>query len=272
MSKRAPSSLSGFTVIETMLFLAVSGALLAGIIFATGTSINTQRYRDATESFKALLQKQYSEVDNVQNSEPANRSCNTQAMVTPGSTVRGQGNCIVAGKFITIHTGAVTTYQVLAYEVSPPTSGVNDITALQSNYRLNIVKTAVETTTLEWDSQIAWATAGNTADHKTSGARSIGILIVRSPVSGKTYTFTSNSVPTTAQIQATTSAPSYLSAMIQPGTVVPGQAARTICLSSGGLTTTPRNAIYIAPYASGASSIEVRSNDTSAKLGAAERC
>ena len=56
--------------------------------------------------------------------------------------------------------------------------------------------------------------------------------------------------------------------MIQAGQVVPGQAARTICLDSAGLTAIPNNALYIAPFASSASAIEVRSNGVSKDLEA----
>src|SRR5690606_33385624 len=141
--------------------LAVSGALLAGIVFAVSGSINVQRYRDSTESCKSLLQQQYSEVDNVQNPQAANRTCNSQAMVTRGGSTRGRSGCIVIGKYLTITDGTIAIHKVLAYEVSAPTAGANDITAMQNNYRINIVKTGIETKSLQWNANIAWATAGN---------------------------------------------------------------------------------------------------------------
>ena len=41
----------GFTIIEVMLFLAVSGVLAAGILATVGGTIGAQRYRDAVDSF-----------------------------------------------------------------------------------------------------------------------------------------------------------------------------------------------------------------------------
>ena len=46
----------GFTIIEMMLFLAVSGAMAAGIMVGVGATVNAQRYRDATHSLVSFFQ------------------------------------------------------------------------------------------------------------------------------------------------------------------------------------------------------------------------
>jgi prepilin-type N-terminal cleavage/methylation domain-containing protein len=56
----------GFTIIEVMIFLAISGLLLVGVLIGTGTTIARQRYNDAVQSFAEFLRQQYSFVINPQ--------------------------------------------------------------------------------------------------------------------------------------------------------------------------------------------------------------
>jgi type II secretory pathway pseudopilin PulG len=273
MGNRVSAASSGFTIIETVLFLAVTGALIAGIIFATSSSIGTQRYRDATESFKALLQQQYADVRNVQNPRSSSWSCNDQATVTSGTVLAGQSDCVMVGKYMIIDNTDIATYRVIASKIAGVPDDGNDITVLRTAYRLNLDKSDVQQHKLEWGARIAWATAGDPDDVKApTTPRAIALLFVRSPVSGQTYTFSTNTVPNAAQLAGATTAQTFLRAMIQPGVVVPGQQGRTICLVPAAMTTVASNALYVAPYASGSSSIEVRSNDVAAGLGVAERC
>lgn len=271
---------SGFTIVETTLFLAVTGALIAGMIFATSATISVQRYRDATESFKALLQSQFSEVTNVQNSRDNDRTCTSEGAVIDGDALRGQSGCVLLGKYMIIRGGDVTVYPVLASEIVGADEPTDDIEALQDTVRLNLALDEVKKLKLEWDVRIDWvdelvgSPVSTTPDKPSSPSnpRSIGMLFIRSPISGQVYTFTSNTVQTETWIESSESLPQYLKAMVQPGTTVPGQRGRTICLESAGLTSIPNVAIYLAPNASAASAVEVRSNDVSAGMGAPERC
>ena len=56
----------GFTIIEVMLFLALSGFLLAGILAGTGASIANQRYKDAVQDAVDALRSAYSFVADTQ--------------------------------------------------------------------------------------------------------------------------------------------------------------------------------------------------------------
>lgn len=55
-------SQKGFTVIEVMLFLAITGLMLVGALGGTYASISRQRYNDSVRSFAEFLRRVYSEV------------------------------------------------------------------------------------------------------------------------------------------------------------------------------------------------------------------
>ena len=57
---------SGFTIIEVMIFVAISGMLLVGVLIGISSAIARQRYNDATESFAEFLRQQYAFVINPQ--------------------------------------------------------------------------------------------------------------------------------------------------------------------------------------------------------------
>lgn len=52
----------GFTIIEVMLVLAITGLMLIGVLGGTYSAIATQRYQDSVRSFSEFLRQLYSEV------------------------------------------------------------------------------------------------------------------------------------------------------------------------------------------------------------------
>lgn len=52
----------GFTIIEVMLVLAITGLMLVGVIAGTYSSIATQRYNDSVRSFSEFLRQVFAEV------------------------------------------------------------------------------------------------------------------------------------------------------------------------------------------------------------------
>lgn len=53
---------SGFTIIEVMLVLGLTGMLLIGLLGGTFASIASRRYSDSVRSFAEYLRQEYSEV------------------------------------------------------------------------------------------------------------------------------------------------------------------------------------------------------------------
>ncbi len=99
---------SGFTIIETMLFIAITGLVFAGVVIGTNGSLRSQRYRDTVQSFVNSLRDVYSRAENTQ---IANYSGKTQCGWYGGSysdansgSNRGRSNCAVYGVSAAIYT------------------------------------------------------------------------------------------------------------------------------------------------------------------------
>ena len=251
---------SGFTILETTLFLAITGLLILGIITGTGASLNTQRYRDAVETFKSTMQEQYAKLSSTENTRNDNWSCDSSSTAVqggPSTRSRGQSDCMLVGSYVRIQGNNMAIYPVLASRID--NGGGNDITAMASDYSYNVAQSGIDQRKLEWGTEIAWARTGTLDQNGARTPRSLGVLFVRSPISGQVYTFTSNNVPPTTSIS-----PLTFTNMIVAGASVPGQGERMICIDSGGMFISASSGVYLAPFASGSTAVETRTNDTQA--------
>lgn len=184
---------NGFTIIEVLLFLSVTGLLAMGILAGSGLAISQQRYRDSVNSLKSYIQQQYSEVTNVINSRPGNWACDTTAAVNElaaGGQARGTSDCVLMGRYITINeTGTeLTTSSVVGYRAPGAAEATTDIAEIANNYRL-------ATSPVDQDEQeVAWG--AQVVKEKTTTPQPMSILIVRSPLSGSLITFTMEGIQT----------------------------------------------------------------------------
>lgn len=240
----------GFTIIETMLFLAITGALIVAILAGSGSAINNQRYQDSVTSLKTLIQDQFAQVTSVNNAEATDAvSCDTNGVVTVDSSQpagpRGQGGCVIIGRFMLIDDSTVTTSSVVGYNSNDSTTYVDDLSELKA-YKLSLLATTTTADSVQWGSKIAWPVKGPQAKVPKPATRSVGILILRSPKSGVTYTYTANAP-----------SPSALSAMIASA----NQTENRICIDSNGTTVVGGLGVVIDANATGPTGVEVRSND-----------
>ncbi len=250
----------GFTIIETVLFLSVTGLLVLGVMVGVGASLNNQRYTDAVESFKNLVQQQYADLGSVRNGRTNDWNCSDTAMSTQdGSTRRGQSDCIIVGKYMRIDKGDITIYTVLARQTST-VQRATDIATLRNNYTFNESTSETESQDMEWGTYVAWPVHGS-GSRPVGTNRQMGILFLRSPETGNIYTFTSDTIPPKDIISDSTFKP-----LIVSGGGIPGQSQRHICVSGSGLFAGGDMAIFLRDYAAGSSAVEVRSDDTSIAL------
>jgi prepilin-type N-terminal cleavage/methylation domain-containing protein len=267
----------GFTIIETMLVLAITGVLISALLVGIGGTINNQRYKDSVASFKALLQDQYGQVDNVSNERDGNWSCSSSATTladqTSGTTP-GQSDCVLMGRLVTVVNSSITTASVVGFQKAT-SSSTNDVANIKASYNLGVSSGSIEAATLEWGAQIAWPRSGlDVAPNAVSPAppsRGISILFVRSPTSDIAYTFTSNTVYAMDAITSTN-----LTDMMITSATVPGQMQRFVCINpspgSTGLIGPDSLSVSIGQSASDATGIEARSNQLNTTTGVNTRC
>jgi len=248
----------GFTIIETMLVLAITGVLIAGLLVGIGTSIGVQRYNDAVTTFKALLQDQYSKVSNVSNDRDNSWTCDASATPAQGSggLAPGQSDCVLLGRYVGIVDGDISMATVVGYQNATGAS-TSDIQTVKDNYTLGLSQSSVDKKTLEWGTKIAWP------QPRDPSPRSLGIFILRSPVSGTMYTFTSDSVTPIEAVSSLT----LKTMLVETSASFPGQGERTICIDPDGAIVPEVRAVYMAQAASGPGSIETRTATTNAAAG-----
>ena len=231
----------GFTVIETMLFLAVSGALAAGVLVTVGSTIGSQRYRDAVDSFASYIQGQYSQAINVRNDVGMHDACVGASFSTTERQEAGTSeNCSIIGRIVTSSNGADFSSAPVYMSGLSTTflqSNVGDDTVFSSSSdRQLFIKDSFTDSqyTLDWDTRTV---------APTSGSNSWSIAILRSPISGVIHTYTSREY---------TDSVSKLQSLVKDAN---RQNDTVVCIDSSGWTTWQTLGITILADAPGASSV-----------------
>lgn len=235
-----PANQKGFTIIETMLFLGITGLLVMGILVGTGASINTQRYRDSVSSLKSILQKQYTNVSSVSNDRTSGWYCNSSGQVVEsesGGTPRGQSDCVLLGKLITpLSSDTITVRDVIGYAPASSASA-NDLESLQLyNLQISPVDYSEETYKIEWGSRLTPPESNDDA--------SFSVLILKSPVSGVVRTFINPSAVV---------ADNNIKSLVSQSSI---DESLLVCVDSQGLFNSGKIAIFITAGATGPSGIE----------------
>ena len=244
-----PLNKTGFTIVETMLFLGISGLLVMGVLVGTGTAINIQRYRDSVASFRSFLQQQYSDVANVSNNVD-NSNCDSNPKQ------RGQSDCVILGRLIT-NTDKDTLLSRIVTGNPPPVSATtatatDDIEALKT-YTYGISNDHEDTYDMDWGSSIA---------NIDGSTLNFSMLILRSPTSGIIRTFID---PKTKILDNDIASlldmtPSALTQSVQA------------CVNSNGALTGNKMAVLINANATSASSIESLGEQDQSNKGGAFVC
>jgi hypothetical protein len=244
-----------------MLFLAITGALTAAIMVGAGTAVNAQRYKDAVATFQSDIQQQYEDILSVKNSEFDSTTDRCE-----GS--RGQRDCVLMGKLMMISSdasasrGTITQYSVYGVEPSAAPTSTDDFVVMRQ-YAPAVLSNTRQANTMEWGTYLTYPQKTNgVADSKPGAARSISILVLRSPLSGRTYTFSQNDAIISDD-------GGTISGNITP-VITPANSstALTLCVATTGWVVGGGSmAIYVGANASSVNAVEIRTNDMMATGG-----
>ncbi|HET8884647.1 MAG TPA: hypothetical protein VFM68_04210 [Candidatus Saccharimonadales bacterium] len=242
----ATNTKNGFTIIETMLFLGVAGALTIAVLAGSGIAINQQRYRDSVSSLKSFIQQQYSEVTNVRNDRSGAEACANATVVRPPATVtpqdRGTSDCMLLGRFITVDTAGekLTASDVVGYRTSDAPTEASDIAEIQTNYELGLSTINQET------AEVAWG--ANIVQSGTTEPMPFSMLILRSPLSGSVMAYAAEGV--TADLMSLV-------------TIANSNQTHNLCVNAtAGSFVGNRMAVQISPFATNQGAIQIPPEDT----------
>jgi prepilin-type N-terminal cleavage/methylation domain-containing protein len=115
------SGQQGFTIVETIVVLAVVGVLFVATALSVQGSINSNKQKDAIAQLESGLRSTLNDVTNGKYSSGGSLSCTTSATritiasISQGTSNLGQGNgksCVYAGKKITFNK---KSYSVVSF-------------------------------------------------------------------------------------------------------------------------------------------------------------
>lgn len=172
----------GFTIIEVIIFLAISSLMLTIAIIGSGGMARQARFSDSVNAFHSFFLQQSEEVINGVNSRGASDGCT--ANTDPGSD-----SCALIGKIIYWQpNGNVTVWQVRAPITpsgTPPTSIYSELQAIRSN--VTLASSSEVTYELSWGADIKESSRSTgpiaAEPRKTASTRALinAVAILRSP-------------------------------------------------------------------------------------------
>lgn len=186
-------SAEGFTIIEVMLVLAITGLMLMGLIAGSFSAIGHQRYNDALRDFAEYLSRNYSEVLSPETFGSGNSSgVNGQAIL---------GKILVFGhQYDDSPDDSRSVYSAIlvgSADISRATGEpfLNELSSSDTNIAIVCGNTSGQATSVErylplWQSELkTTVTDGGPASERFQGA----LIIARTPTSGTIHTvFTSD--------------------------------------------------------------------------------
>lgn len=231
---------SGFTVIEVMLFLAITGLMLAGVMVGIGGAIDRERYNDAVTSLHDFLQGQYNYIDNVNTSRPADYSCSASGISEDliSGQPRGTSDCSIVGRLITSENGESITAQPIyaTTDIKSIPSDIDNEADLLDAMGLTVAPSIADNQQVY---NIAWDT--NVYINANESQTAFSLALVRLHTSNLIRSFV---------------VPSYQTNVddIVDG-AAPGSSA-TICINRDGMVSSPPLGIKLVPLAANANSLQ----------------
>jgi type II secretory pathway pseudopilin PulG len=203
---RSPKPRKGFTVIEVILFIAISSFLIIGLVMGVSSTIARQRYVDSVQDFADVLRTQYYAVSNPTipswvgadmldyvypnaagvylSPEDRRAACGFRDMIgdtNPRPVSAGQSRCELYGRLITFGEDINDFGQVKIYlVVGKNSNGIDDRTLYGSLSEANLF---VPNASLADPYTMQYGASAEVTAANRDGLRA-AILIVRPPNTG----------------------------------------------------------------------------------------
>lgn len=214
---RAAVGANGFTVIEVVLFLGISGMLAVGLLGGWTTMINTQRYKDTAKTLQSFIQQQYNLVYNVENGRSPALSCSGSNVDEIGAAnPRGQSSCILMGRFIEIQNGtALSVRAIVGQDLSEDNDATNDIDLIKDSAP-ELIPADIDIGLTFSNLTVPW---GGTIVDDGGSPETMYVAIIRSPVSvsGAVHTYSTTSFTTINDMVAVANENRDVPLCIDPG-------------------------------------------------------
>lgn len=181
----------GFTIIEVILFLAISGLLLAVAIASINANINNSRFNDAIRSTTSYLQGQYSEVAAGQSDRNESQGCDeATGDIDSTPTAAGMSNCVIMGRFIKLEGSTFTVRYITGHK-----STLSDILADDTDAIMQMDPKVASETAYKAQYDVPWDIGVVSTELPSSTASaSTGLAIIRSPASGNILYYTEENI------------------------------------------------------------------------------
>ena len=190
----------GFTIIEVVLFLAITSLMMLGIFIGVSGALNRQIYEREVVSLVDFIQGQYSAVDNVRNNRPADTRCDATG-IQPSATSNhpGSSSCTGIGRWITSNDDGSELTSIPVYATADIVAAETDDVS-EAEYLSSINLTLPANPSLS-DTMTHRVDAGDMYVNGDTSNTAFSMLIVKLPLSGMTRThLVDSSVDTPAEL------------------------------------------------------------------------
>ena len=210
----------GFTIIEVVLFVGISGFLIVGLMVGTSSTIARHRYDDSVQDMAEFFRSEYSAVVNPENIREIGSIIDRSECSIGGETSvsgtdddsdgshRGRSACLLYGRLITMGEDSnnsdsiIRSYDVIGRELSEneisEISGIEDALT-KASLKLFTKDSASSSSACayrivgEHQYRPQWEAVAQTTSSGGTPLRA-SVLIVRSPVDGSIHTLFNNNV------------------------------------------------------------------------------
>ena len=187
----------GFTIIEIMLVIAISGLMIYGVFANSSRQVSERQYREGVQTFRDFIAQQFEDVKNLKNDNDRLRDLRKFGCGVATGADRGTSNCVYSGKLILIYNDEqnentnLESYPIISNVREPYIDkfGKSQDGEVNATYihedGLNVTKTKSDWNTLAFLNRVGEPVYLNSS----SSVKKIALIILRDPFNGFVYSY-----------------------------------------------------------------------------------